>query len=107
VLDEQGIERNPVTLGYDFSQASFGLFRGARTDHAKPVRDAVDMGVDRNRRDTVTEHKDAVRGLRSDSRERNEFVVRPRDPPVETVPDRAGAVSDHAGLNVIESRRAD
>ncbi len=107
MLDEQGIERDPVALGHNLAEPRFRLFRRARPHHAEPVGDAVDVRVDRYRRDPVPEHEDAIRRLGPDVREREELVERARDLAAVAVEQRLRGRPDAPRLDPVETRRAD
>jgi hypothetical protein len=85
VLDQQGVERQPVPLGNDPSERRLGLFGAVRADDAQPVREPVHMGIDRYRRRAVPEDEDAVRRLRADAGEREELLESPWDLPAESL----------------------
>jgi hypothetical protein len=103
VLHQEGVERDPVPLGYDLSKPFLRLLRGPGAHDAEPVRDPVDVGVDRDCRDPVAEHQDAVRRLRSDVREAEQLLHRPGNDPVEPVEDLARAVANRARLRPVEA----
>jgi hypothetical protein len=69
VLDEERIDRDPVARIDRLAESRFGLFGSPGPDDAETVRDAVHVGVDRDRRDPVAEDEDAVRGLGADTGE--------------------------------------
>jgi hypothetical protein len=68
VLDEERVHRDPEALVDALAERRLGLLRALGPDDAETVRDPMDVGVDRDRGDTVPEDKDAVRGLRADPR---------------------------------------
>jgi hypothetical protein len=103
VLDEERVERDPVPFGDDLPQLCLRLYGGPRPHDPEPVRDAVDVGVHRDRGDRVAEDEDAVRGLGSDPPDRLELRERPRDDPAEPVADLACALADHPGLRMVEA----
>ncbi len=107
MLDEQRIEGDPVAPVEEFAEPGLGLLGPVRADDPQPIRDAVDVGVDRDRRDPVREDEHAVRGLRADPRQRGQLVERRRDRPPEPVEERARAVPDRARLDVVESGPTD
>ncbi len=107
MLDEQGIERDPVPLVDHRAEPRLGLLGGPGPDDPEPVRDAVDVGVDRDRGDPVAEDEHAVRGLRAHAPQREEVLHRPRDVAVEPVEELPGRVPDHPGLDVVEPGRPD
>ena len=107
MLHEERVERDPVPRIDARPQACFGLGRGARSDDAQAVRDAVHMRVDRDRRDRIAEHEDAVRRLRPDARQRGQLVERSRHVPSEPVEERSGARADRPRLDPVEPGRAD
>ena len=107
MLDEPRIEGDPVLPGDDAREGELGRLGGLRADDPEPVRDAVDVGVDRDRRDPVAEDEDAVRRLRADRREGDEVVVPPRHLAVEPIEELPGAGADGPRLHPVEARRAD
>lgn len=107
MLDEERVERDPVPSVEDRAEPFLGLGRGPGAQDAEPVRDAVDVGVDRDRGDRVAEDEHAVRRLRADAGKRYEGVVGARDLAPEPLEDRPSALADHAALRPVESGRAD
>ncbi len=107
MLDEQRIHGDPVLRIDGRGQGLLGLFGRPRAYDAQPVRDAMDVGVDGDRRDAVSEDEHAVRRLRADVGQARELLVRPghgSGEPVEDLP-RDGA--QRAGLRVVEAGPAD
>ena len=107
MLDEERVERDPVLRVEHLAQRRFGLLGGPGPHDAEPVRDAVDVRVDRDRRDPVAEDEDAVRRLRADPGQRRQRLEAARDLPVEPVEHRRGAGPDHAGFDPVEAGRPD
>jgi hypothetical protein len=103
VLDKERIERDPVLRVDDLAQPLLGLLGGLRPHHAEPVGQAMDVRVDRDRRNAVAEDEDTVRGLRADAPESAELLERLRHDAVEPIEDLAGGVPDHAGLRPVET----
>jgi len=56
VLHEERIERDPVPSIHDLPQASLRLLGRARSHDPEPVGDPMDVRIDRDRRDPVSEH---------------------------------------------------
>jgi hypothetical protein len=107
VLDEQGIERDPVLRVDGAGEFALRLLGGTRPHDAEAVRDPVDVGVDRDRRDPVSEHEHAVRRLGTDAVEGRQLVERTGDDPVKPAEEVARHRPDHPGLRVVESGPAD
>jgi hypothetical protein len=107
VLDEERIERNPIPLVHAFPQLLFGLLWRSGVHDAEPVRDPMDVGVDRDRGDPVAEDEDAVRGLRSDPGQRDELLEGSRDLAAEPVEQVLCHGPDDPRLHTIEAGRAD
>jgi len=107
VLDEQGVDGDPVLRVDLRREVPLGLLGRPGPNDPEPVRDPVDVGVDRDRRYPVPEDEDAVRGLRADAGHRRELVERPRDRPLESVPDLDRDPTQHPGLRVVEPGAAD
>ena len=103
VLDEQGVERDPVASIEDALERRFGLLGGLRADGPEPVRDPVDVRVDRDRGDPVAEDEHAVRGLGPDRGQAHELRVRPRNDAAEAAQQFARAGPDRARLGMIET----
>ena len=107
MLHQERVQRDPVPGRDRPPQLRLGLLRALGADQPEPVRDPVDVGVDRDRRDPVAEDQDAVRGLRSDpgkARERREVA---RHRPLEPRQDLRRAAADRARLRAVESRAPD
>jgi hypothetical protein len=102
MLHEQRVQRDPVALGDDLAESCLGLLGGPCVHDAEPVRDAVHVGVHRDRRDPVAEDEDAVRGLRADMRQAEELLHRPGHDAVEPFEDLPSAVPDRARLRAVE-----
>jgi hypothetical protein len=107
MLDEQRVERYPVRLGQRFSQPNLGLLRGPCADHAEAVRDAVHVGVDRDRWDPVAEDEDAVRGLGPHAGQRQQLLQCPGHDAPEPLEHRGRARADRARLGVVEAGTVD
>jgi hypothetical protein len=107
VLDEERVDRDPVLPVDRPGEGPLGLLRSPRPHDPESVRDAVDMGVDRDGRDAVPEHEDAVRCLRTDAAQGRELRERPGHLPAEPVEDLTGDLADHPSLGVVEPRPAD
>jgi hypothetical protein len=107
VLDQKRVDRDPVPLRDGGPEGGLRLFRGLGLDDAEPVRDPVDVGVDRHPRDPVPEDEDAVGRLRPDAGERGQFLERPGDDAPEPVEDLPRAGADRPGLRVVEPGLAD
>ena len=107
MLDEQRVERDPVPRVDDRPELRLRLARRPGRRHSEPVRDPVDVRVDRDRGDVVAEDEDAVGRLRPDPRERGQGLERAGDLAGEPVEELTGAGPDRAGLDMIESRRPD
>ena len=107
MLDEQRIEGDPVLPGDDLPESLLGLLGGPGSDDAEPVRDPMDVGVDGDRGDPVTEDENAVRGLRADAGQRRELGVRVRHATAESAEEFGGAGADHARLGMVETGFSD
>jgi hypothetical protein len=107
MLDQERVERDPVSAIDASSERRLGLFGRARADDPEAVRDAVDVRIHRDRGDPVAEDEHAVRGLRPDPGESDQLLERPRDLAVPSVEDDAGTGTDDLRLRVVEPRRAD
>lgn len=107
MLDEEGVERNPVPLGHHFPELRFGLRGSTRPDDAEAIRDSVNVGIDGDRRDPVAEHQDAVRGLGTNAGERDELVIRPGHDTAETREELLGDRSNDPGFRMVEAGRPD
>lgn len=107
MLDEQWIERDPIASVHPAAKGRLGLLRRAGADDPEPVRDAVNVRVDRDPRDPVAENEHAVRGLRSDGRKALELLQGPGDDPAVSVDQLARARDDRPSLGVVEPRPAD
>ncbi len=107
MLHEERVERDPVAGVDRGPQPGLGLLGGPGPDHPQPVRDAMDVGVDGDRRDAVAEDEDAVRGLRTDPRKRRELLERAGDLAAEPVEEVARARADRPGLRPVEADRPD
>ena len=107
MLDEERVHGDPVLPGEHLAQALLRLLRRPSADDAEPVRDPVDVGVDRDRRLSVAEDQHAVRGLGSDPGQRQQLLHRAGHLARESREDLARAVPDRAGFGVVESRLPD
>ena len=107
MLDEQGVDGDPVPRVDPFSQRSLGLFGRPGPHDAEPVRDPMDVGVHRDRRDPVAEDEDAVRGLRPDAGERHERFKVAGDHSAEPLQDLGRHPAEDPGLHPVEPRRPD
>jgi hypothetical protein len=107
VLDEQRVERDPVLRVDRPGEGPLGLLRRSRSDDPEPVRDPVDVRVDRDRRDPVAEDKDAVGRLGPDALQGRQLVERPGDHAPEAVEEVPGDLVDDPRLRVVESGPSD
>ena len=107
MLDEERVHRDPVAGVDPLPKRRLGLIGRTGPDDAEAVGDPVDVGVDRDRRDPIPEDQHAVRGLRSDARQRDERVVLLRDLAAEPVEDLASDPTDHPGLHPVEPGHPD
>jgi len=107
VLYEQRIDRDPVPAVDRPGERPLGLLGRAGAHDAQPVRDPVDVGVDRDRRDPVPEDEHAVRRLRPHAPQARQFLERLRDDPAEAPEDLARDLADDAGLGVVEPGSSD
>jgi len=107
VLDEQRVQRDPVPLVDRATERRLRLLGRPGADDPQPVRDPMDVRIDRDRREPEAEDEDAVGGLRRDRREGDQLVVLPRDlaavAPEDLLRDRA----DRAALRPVEADRPD
>ncbi len=94
MLYEERIERDPVSSIHDLPQSLLRLLGRSRSHDPEPVGDPVDMRVHRDRRDPVSEHQDAVGGLRSHAGQRGQFLQRPGDLTTEPIPDLLSDLAD-------------
>src|SRR5208282_6382682 len=97
----------PVARVDRLAQSGLRFLGRPRSDDTEPVRDAVDVGVDRYAGDPVAKHENAVGGLRTDARERLELGDRAGDLPAEPLEQFAGALPDRARFRAVESDRPD
>ncbi len=107
MLDEQRIEGEPEPFGEPAAQPLLRLLRRIGADHPEPVRQAVHVRVDGDRRDPVGEDEDAVRRLRADAGEARQLLERPGDAPVEPVEEGPRARPHRPRLRAVESDRVD
>lgn len=107
MLHEERVERDPVARVDRLAQSGLRFLGRPRSDDTEPVRDAVDVGVDRYAGDPVAKHENAVGGLRADARERLELGDRAGDLPAEPLEQFAGALPDRARFRAVESDRPD
>jgi len=107
VLDQERVERDPVARVDRRTQLSLGFLGRARPDYPEPVRDPMNVRVDRDGGNAVPEHEDAVRRLGTDPGERRELVEGTRHLAAEPVEDLAGAGPDRPRLRSIEADRTD
>ena len=107
MLDEERVEGDPVPGVDDLPETGLRLRRGPGPEDPEAVDDAVDVGIDRDRRYRVAEDEDAVRGLRADPGERGQLVERPGNHSSEALEELPGALSDRPPLDVVEAGRAD
>jgi hypothetical protein len=107
VLHEQGVERDPVALGEPGPQPFLGLLRRAGPNDSQPVRDPVDVGIDRDGRDSVAEDEDAIRGLRTDPGKGDELLERVGNLSGEPVEYRPSAGPEGPRLLPVESDDSD
>jgi hypothetical protein len=107
VLDQERVHGDPVPSVDRLPQRRLGLLRRARADDPQSVRDPVDVGVDGDRRDPVTEDENAVRGLRPDAGQGDQLIERLRNRSPEPLEDFAGDDPEHPRLHPVESGRAD
>src|SRR6185437_1765374 len=64
---EQPIDLDPVALWQHALEGGHRLFRCSRRDHAPPVRDAVDMNVDADRRPAAGNAEREIGALGADA----------------------------------------
>jgi hypothetical protein len=107
VLDEQRVEGDPVSLRYRIAERGLRLLGRPCPHHAQTVGDAVHVGIDGDRRDTVAEDQDAVRRLRANAPDRGELLERPGNRTPESVEQFGGAGPNDPGLHPVEPGRAD
>lgn len=107
MLDQERVERDPVARVDPLAQGRFGLFRSSGPYDPEAVRDAVDVGVDRDRRDSEAEDENAVRGLRSDPGELEQRLHRPGHLAPVAVEEDASALADDPRFGVIETGGTD
>ena len=107
MLDEQGVERDPVLRRHHAAEGLLGGFRGLRPHDAEPIRDPVHVSIDRDRRESVTEDQHAVRGLGAHPRQRGELLVGRRHAPPEPSEDLGRAISDRRRFRAIEADAPD
>ncbi len=102
MLDQERVDGDPVPLGDGGPEGGLRLLGGLRPDHAEPVRDPVDVGVDRHPRDPVPEHEHAVRGLGADAWERRQLLEGLGDDAPEPLEDLPRRRPDRPRLGVVE-----
>jgi hypothetical protein len=107
VLHEEWIQRDPVPLGHHLPKTGLGLFGGARAHDAQPIRDPVNVRVDRDRGDPVPEHQNTVRRLRANVRKAEQLLHRPRYHSPEPVEDLGRAVAYGPRFRVVEPGPSD
>ncbi len=107
MLDQERVERDPVASGDGATERLFRLFRGAGAHEPEPVRNTVDVGVDRDRRDPVAEDQDAVRRLRPYPREARELGKGTGDVSMKALENRSSAPRQDTGLRAVEPGRPD
>ena len=107
MLDEERVDGDPEARVDPLAQRGFGLLGRPGPDDAEPVRDAMHVGVDRDRRDPVPENEDAVRGLGADTGEGGEFLEGPGNRATEPVEQLPGHRSEGPRLHAIEAGRPD
>lgn len=89
------------------SKRRLRLFRRPGADHTEAVRDAVDVRVHRDRGDPVAEDEHAIRGLRSDAREREQLFQRAGDLSAPSFEKDPSTLTDDLRLGVVEAGEAD
>lgn len=107
MLDQERVQRDPVPLVDRRREGSLRLLRALRTDDPEPVRDPVDVGVDRDGGDPVPEDEDAVRGLGADAPKARQLVERAGNHPAEPPEDLGRDLPDDPGLGMVEPRAPD
>jgi hypothetical protein len=107
VLDEEGVERDPVAGGDHPLERRFGLLRAPGPNEPEPVRDPVDVRIDGDRGQPVAEDEDAPGGLRPDPREGDQLAARARDLAAVALEELPGARTDPSRLGPIEPDRPD
>jgi hypothetical protein len=107
VLHEERIERDPVPAIHDLPQPPLRFLGRARSHDPEPVGDPMDMRVDRDRRDPVSEHQDAVGRLRPDAGQRGQLLQRPGNLTVEPIQDLLSDLADRSRLDPVEPRSVD
>jgi len=107
VLDQERIDGDPEARVDPLTKRLFRRLGRLRADDAEPVRDPMDVRIDRDRRDPVAEDQHAVRRLRTDARQRNEFLVGTGNDPAESVEDLSGHHAEHPCLHAVEPGRPD
>ena len=107
MLDEEGVHGDPEPWVDPVPEGGLRLFGRPGPHDPEPVRDPMDVGVDRDRRDPVAKDEDAVRGLRTDPGKRDELVERAGDRAPEPLEELPRARPDHPGLHAVEAGRAD
>jgi hypothetical protein len=101
--DKPLVDRDPVTSGEDFLKSDFRSLRRARLNPAGPVGNAVNVGVDANRRGSEAERQYQIGRLSSDARERCKLIhVRGHRSMVRIAND-SRHVQDRAGLITVEA----
>lgn len=107
MLDEERVDRDPVLRVDRARERPLGLLGGPGPDDAEPVRDPVDVRVDRDRGDPVPEHEHAVRRLGPDPVEGGQLLERPGHHPAEPLEKVPGDLAEDAGLRVVKARAPD
>jgi len=107
VLNEQGIQRDPESFRDRPAEGLLGFFGSTGTYDSETVRDPMDMGVDRDRGDSVAEDENAVRGLRTDPAQAGQLLERAGNLAAEPVEELSRARSDDPRLHPIEPGGAD
>src|SRR5262245_65721562 len=105
-LDEMRRER-PLLFGEHVDELIVNLVGVVRAREAQALRDAEDVGIDRDGRLAERVAEDHVRGLEPDAGKRHEGVARARNFPAVLVLERLRHRDDRAGLRAIEAGRAD
>lgn len=107
MLHEEGIERDPVPHGDRSTERLLRLLGPLGPDDPEPVCDAVHVGVDRDRRDSVAKDEDAVRRLGPHPGQARQLRERPRHRPPKALEERASVPGQDSGLRAIEADRPD
>src|SRR5579875_1236111 len=107
VLDQERVQGDPEPPIEDLPQPGLGLLWTGGEYNPEPVRDAVDVGVDRHPGDPVAEDQDAVRRLGADPGEGGELGQGSGNPAREPFEDLPGDPGEKTGLGPVEPGRPD